>query len=73
MPIYEYQCNDCSKTFEIISFPGKEEEKVECSYCKSTNVKKLISAGAIRPEGVPSGKGGFAAPSCGGKCLGCKV
>lgn len=75
MPIYEYECMDCNKTFEVVCFPGRDDEEPECSQCKSKNVKKLISAGAIRPEGIPTGKGGFKPPppSCGGSCSGCKV
>lgn len=62
MPIYEYQCQDCNKIFEYLVFPGEDEEKIECKNCKSTNIKKLLSTGSIRPNGIPGGKGGFNPP-----------
>ncbi|WZL75798.1 zinc ribbon domain-containing protein [Thermatribacter velox] len=41
MPIYEYQCIDCGKTFEEFqSFSDKPVQ--ECPFCKG-RVKRLIS------------------------------
>ena len=66
MPIYEYTCNDCNTTFEILTTSSESTEKVHCSVCKSENVRKVISAGSIR-----SGSGPLfpkaAQPGCGGK------
>jgi len=70
MPIYEYQCLNCGNNFEVITFAGQDEEDVKCSECGLSNVKKLLSAGEIRPAGIPKGSGGFQAPSCGGKTAG---
>jgi len=63
MPIYEFQCKDCNCQFETLVF-GSDEIAVACPSCCGTSVKKLISAGAIRPQGVPSGGGGYKAPAC---------
>ncbi|MTI85547.1 MAG: zinc ribbon domain-containing protein [Firmicutes bacterium] len=42
MPIFEYQCQDCQKTFEVLQLPGNNNEpKCECG---SANLRKLISS-----------------------------
>ncbi len=63
MPIYEYQCCECGHTFEELTFStsGPVPDCPECSHC---NVVKLMSAGAFRPNGVPTGAGGFTPPAC---------
>ena len=43
---------------------GSGHEPQQCPECGKRNIKKLMSAGAIRPQGVPSGAGGFAPPAC---------
>ena len=43
MPIYEYQCSDCSRTFEKIIWTSKGET-VQCPYCKGKKVTRLLSA-----------------------------
>ncbi|MCX6088982.1 MAG: hypothetical protein NTX88_01130 [Candidatus Atribacteria bacterium] len=43
MPIYEYQCTECGKTFE--EFQSFSDKPVaQCPFCKG-RVKKLISKG----------------------------
>ena len=63
MPIYEYQCKGCCHRFEHLTFSASEPAPA-CPECQCTDVEKLMSAGAIRPQGVPSGSGGFAPPPC---------
>lgn len=41
MPIYEFECKDCSNKFEELT---KGQEKICCPQCNSCNLKKLISA-----------------------------
>lgn len=43
MPIFEYQCNQCSKTFEKLVFQN-EENDVKCPVCKTDDIKKMMSA-----------------------------
>ncbi len=43
MPIFEYKCGNCGKTFETLELPG-QENNVKCTNCGSDNLKKLISA-----------------------------
>jgi len=41
MPIFEFECKDCSNKFEELT---KGQEKIDCPQCNSYNLKKLISA-----------------------------
>lgn len=63
MPIYEYQCKACCHQFEQLTF-SSETESPPCPACSCGDVVKLISAGAVRPHGIPSGSGGFKPPAC---------
>ncbi|MFH2064410.1 MAG: zinc ribbon domain-containing protein [Pseudomonadota bacterium] len=63
MPIFEFICENCSHPFEEL-FLGSERRKPVCPKCGSTSVEKRMSAGAIRPHGIPTGSGGFSQPSC---------
>ena len=50
MPIYEYQCAECSYRFEALQ---KMSDAVlrECPRCKSMALKKLVSVAAFRLKG----------------------
>jgi len=63
MPIFEYYCHKCQSNFETLVLSG-EREPPGCPRCGSREVEKLISAGAVRPHGIPSGAGGFKPPKC---------
>ena len=63
MPIYEYRCKKCACTFEHLALSASEPDP-QCPSCCGTKVEKLMSAGAIRPKGIPTGSGGFKEPSC---------
>lgn len=41
MPVYEYKCNACKKRFTKLVI--KKDTVIKCSYCKSTDVEKLMS------------------------------
>ncbi len=44
MPVYEYKCNGCKKTFTVaISLKEHERGKVVCPGCGSRQVTQLIS------------------------------
>ncbi|MFW6081479.1 MAG: FmdB family zinc ribbon protein [Desulfosalsimonas sp.] len=43
MPIYEYQCEDCKKVFEVIVM-GSSPEIPSCRKCGSRRVARRISA-----------------------------
>ena len=63
MPIYEYRCAKCRCEFEHLTLSGSEPAP-KCPTCCGQQVKKLVSAGAIRPAGIPAGSGGFTPPKC---------
>jgi putative FmdB family regulatory protein len=46
MPIYDYRCNQCGRTTEILD-RGVQESAYCCPYCGSNNFEKLISAAAV--------------------------
>ena len=49
MPLYEYRCEKCHRTFEVIqSF--SDPELTECSECGG-HLERLLSAPAIRFKG----------------------
>lgn len=45
MPIYEFLCADCQKTFtEVMPVRELETKKLKCPYCGSTKVTQIITA-----------------------------
>ena len=77
MPLYEYQCNDCSNKFELRQ-KFSDPPARECPKCGG-KVTKLISPAAFAlkgggwaAEGYGQGKN-TEAPACpsGGSCAGC--
>ncbi|MBW2569652.1 MAG: zinc ribbon domain-containing protein [Deltaproteobacteria bacterium] len=63
MPIFEYVCKKCDSHFEQLVL-SPEDPAPKCPKCCGNNVKKLISAGNVRPHGIPTGSGGFKPPKC---------
>lgn len=49
MPVYEYHCTDCNKTFTVqVSFQEHEKTpKPACPGCGSTNVHYLFSGVSV--------------------------
>jgi putative FmdB family regulatory protein len=62
MPIYEYQCSECSRIFEKIVW-NSNDEKVFCPFCKGDKVIRQLSAFSL--SGGQLGKGGALSSSCG--------
>lgn len=63
MPIYEYVCEKCNECFEHLAYSASESDP-KCPKCDAKKVKKLMSAGCVRPGGIATGSGGFKQPSC---------
>ncbi len=53
MPIYDYLCEDCGKTNEIIILRTAQSPK--CGFCGSGHMKKLLSAHSSL-SGTPKNK-----------------
>ncbi len=62
MPVYEYQCEECGKTFEVLTKVSRMDDEKECPDCGSTKVKRVFSV-----FGVKGGCGGCTSKtsSCG--------
>ena len=60
MPIYEYACKACDRTFEELVLRRSDEDDVRCPKCKGKRVEKLVSRPAAARSG---GDGGSAASS----------
>lgn len=61
MPIYEYRCSKCGRTFEEISSISQSRE-VTCPACGSENTKRVLSAFSTTGCGLSGGHS-----SCGTK------
>ena len=62
MPIYEYACKACERSFEEFVMRRADEDDVRCPRCKGKRVEKLVSRPAAARSG---GDGGGAAASAG--------
>ena len=66
MPIYEFVCKECSKSFEDLVLSASRIDEVVCPACGSGRVKKKMSTFASKPaEG--GGSFGFS-PSAASSC-----
>jgi putative FmdB family regulatory protein len=64
MPIYEFTCGPCGKTFEELVLRRSDEAEVRCPKCASADVARLMSRPAAARIGGEGG--GFTPPSsCG--------
>jgi len=52
MPIYEYRCRTCGKTFEMLRTIQAADGDLECPGCRSSEVERQLST--------------FASGGCGG-------
>jgi putative FmdB family regulatory protein len=43
MPIYEFACKDCNRTFSFLVGVGSDAEEPACPRCGGANLSKLIS------------------------------
>jgi putative FmdB family regulatory protein len=77
MALYEYRCNACSETFELLRPMADRELRAMCPSCESTTTMPLISRVAIsvgsasRADSAPAprgGGGGGGGGCCGGAC-----
>jgi putative FmdB family regulatory protein len=65
MPIYEYACAPCGKTFEELVIRTGDEAEVRCPGCGGTEVVRQMSRPAATRGGGGPGSSGGPAPSCG--------
>jgi putative FmdB family regulatory protein len=44
MPLYDYVCNDCNKTFELVLTLKEHDTEIKCPKCGSRNVQQEATA-----------------------------
>ncbi len=73
MPIYEYVCNDCEKTFETIRPMSDSDATIACALCGGRHTKRKLSLFFAESGGsVVSGMSESSCDSCGGgNCAHC--
>ena len=73
MPIYEFICSNCNKSFDKLCSLKDDLSKIRCEFCESQNIKKKMSAFATsgnRDE--HDHQGGSSCSSCSsGSCSSC--
>lgn len=62
MPIYEYVCAGCGKSFEALVYG---EKKAECPGCSGTELEQKFSSYAVRSSSGATAAAPRAAGSCG--------
>jgi len=74
MPIYEFICGDCQKTFDLLLSMKADLSTVTCQHCSGRNVSKKVSSfatgGAAKSFDLGSGDPGGHAHG-GGGCGSC--
>ena len=58
MPIYEYRCRSCGKISEIFQGVGEKDDLLQCTYCNSTELEKILSPTSFSLKDQSSGEGG---------------
>jgi putative FmdB family regulatory protein len=43
MPLYEYECESCGRTFQSLILKREEEKALKCPECGGADLKRLIS------------------------------
>lgn len=72
MPIYDYKCNECGKTYDVFHKVREVVDDVVCPSCESKNHTRLLSAPNVS-MGSSSSSADFpsscpAGGCCGGAC-----
>lgn len=69
MPLYEYQCSDCTHTFDLLRSHQRADEDLNCPVCGSDRVRRKISVVALRLEPASNSAGSNTMGACcGGRC-----
>jgi putative FmdB family regulatory protein len=57
MPLYEYQCRGCGKTFEMLRRMKDADAELECPDCHSNKVERQYSTFAAGGCGTAGSRG----------------
>jgi putative FmdB family regulatory protein len=72
MPVYEYRCNDCAETFDLLRPMAQREVAAVCPKCESRTTMPMISRVAVHAgsRGATAPEASSTAPRGGGCCGG---
>lgn len=51
MPIYEFMCEHCKHTFELLSIGQTDKVEMRCPQCMSPHIQRLMSAASFSISG----------------------
>ncbi|MBN1103235.1 MAG: zinc ribbon domain-containing protein [Deltaproteobacteria bacterium] len=69
MPIYEFKCNECGKTFEQLVFSSDQGKDILCPSCGAKDTCRLMSAFSCSSSSE-GGLGASHSSSCSGQSRG---
>lgn len=65
MPIYEYQCKECQRRFELLRAYGQKDAEAACPACGATRATRQLSVFAAPVSGGEDGGACGWSPSAG--------
>jgi len=65
MPIYEYACDACGKSFEELIIRRSDEAEVSCPACRGRKISRLMSRSSSLSGGAGGGGGAAPGRACG--------
>jgi putative FmdB family regulatory protein len=68
MPIYDYRCDACGMTYDVLHKGREVAEDVRCPSCGSLQHTRLISAPSINVKGAQATPPCGDSSCCGGSC-----
>lgn len=73
MPLYEYNCLECGKNFDVLRSIKDADKKIDCVYCSGDRTQRKLSVFFAQSGGkiVAGNQGGGCAGCSGGSCSGC--
>lgn len=73
MPNYDFECQDCHKTFEVrATIKEMEEGKIACTKCNSKDIKRIFNGFGVCCGGSSSPTSSSSCSSCSsGSCSTC--
>ena len=74
MPLYEYRCQSCMDTFEVLTTFAERDQGQACPSCESKQTRVLVSSFALGKGDAPGQSLDFGSAGggcCGGACGSC--
>jgi putative FmdB family regulatory protein len=74
MPIYEYHCEECDRSFETLVRPGRDED-AQCPSCNGVRLSREMSvfaSGRAADSGADMNGGAMTGGGCCGGSCGCR-